>query len=150
MTKNIIEQINQVKEKYKPVKENAWQKYIKAIDKEKKELSNIFNMEGKFICVDNEKYLYVNEQFNHKNISDGEPIIVLRGQGFRYLITAYNDATYMDWDQYFSHEFKVKDIEREITKIKEITKEEYNNAFDNMMEQIKKEHHRYTNNINIE
>ena len=143
----LIKQIQQVKNKYKPLKESAYDKYRQVRDEEEKELASIFNMKGKFLCIDDEKYLYVNEQFEHRNISDGQPIIVLRGQGFRYIITPYTDATYMNWDQFFSHEFKICDIESEIPKLKEITEEEYNEAFCKMVEDIKKEHFKYNKSI---
>lgn len=139
----ILEKITNIKSKYKTLKNEAWSKYLDISEEEKKEIMSLFDMEYEFLCIDNKIYLCVNEQFEHRSINDNEPIIVLRGQGFKYLVTPYTDATFMNWDQFYSYEFKIKDIESELKKIKKITKEEYDSAFEKMMEEIKKEHYKY-------
>jgi hypothetical protein len=143
MDNEISKQINEIKNKYKNLKDDSFNTYLKVCHEEEKELSSVIDFKGKFICIDECKFLYVNEMFEHKSLSNNKPIIVLRGQGFKYLITPYEDSTYMEWDQFFSHEITIDNIEREINKIKEITEEEYNKMFLKMLEDIKKEHFSY-------
>jgi hypothetical protein len=143
MDNEISKQINEIKNKYKNLKNDSFNTYLKVCNEEEKELSSVIDFKGKFICIDERKFLYVNEMFEHKSLSNNKPIIVLRGQGFEYLITPYEDSTYMEWYQFFSHEMRIDDIELEINKIKEITEEEYNKMFLKMLEDIKKEHFSY-------
>lgn len=142
MTDNILEKINWIKFKYKPLKEKSWEEYKRIKNDEEKEIISVFDFTGKFLCIDDTKYIYVNEQFEHRSC-DNQPVILLRGQGFEYSITPYADETFMSWDQFFTYEFKICEIEYKIQKIKEITEEEYNDAFNKMLEKVKKEHQQY-------
>ena len=76
-----------------------------------------------------------------------ESIIVLRGQGFNYRYTFYSDNTYASWDQFYSHEIKIDNLDQELRNIKEISKEEYNEAFEKMIEGMIIEHKNYFNDV---
>jgi hypothetical protein len=141
------ESFEEINRKYKPLIDNAWGKYREIADAKQKEIEELFDYKGKFICVDDDDYLYVEEQFPHKKISNGEPVIVLRGQGFKYLITSYHDSTYATWDQFHEYDIEINSAERNISKIKIITKEEYLNKFEKMLEDIKKKHYKYIENL---
>lgn len=140
------ERFEEINRKYKPLIDNAWGKYREIADAKQKEIEELFDYKGKFICVDDD-YLYVEEQFPHKKISSGEPVIVLRGQGFKYLITPYTDSTYAKWDQFHEYDLEINSAERNISKIKIISKEEYLNKFEKMLEDIKIEHYKYIENL---
>ena len=136
------ERFDEINRKYKPLIDNAWGKYREIADAKQKEIEELFDYKEKFICVE-DNYLYVEEQFPHRKFSNGEPAIVLRGQGFKYAITPYKDSTYATWDQFHEYDIDVNSAERNISKIKVITKEEYLNKFEKMLEDIKKEHYKY-------
>lgn len=141
---NISNRIKEIKDKFESLQTKAWENLQNIREKENEELSKVLNFENKYVCIDDNEYIYVNEQFQHKNIHTGNPIIVLRGQGFKYEITEYADATYMNWDQFYSYEFEISEIESIVTKIKDITKDEYDKAFIDMIEKVKKEHMNFT------
>ena len=116
------EKFEEINRKYKPLIDNAFGKYREIHDAKQKEIEELFDYKGKFICIDDDDYLYVEEQFSHKKISNGEPVIVLRGQGFKYLITSYTDSTYATWDQFHEYDLEINSAERNISKITYIYK----------------------------
>ena len=77
----------------------------------------------------------VDEIFKH-----GGDTIVIRGYGFYSEFTEYLDATYTSWGFMKEIHIKIDRIPEEIKKIQIITKEEFNQAFDLMIENMKKDH----------
>lgn len=121
--------------------EKSWNDYWNLKEEKNKELVKSFDLHGKYITYnsfDNVQYLYIDEQFEHRNLS-GQDVLVLRGSGFNYLITPYKDATYARYDQFYHIEIKLDELEKEIENIKEITKEEYESAFYKMLDDLKNE-----------
>lgn len=88
------------------------------------------------------KYMYVATSFSHKTISN-ETAFILRGQGFIGIVTEYEDYTFMSWDQFFDHTINISNLESEIKNIVIITEEEYNEAFEKLLLEIKQEHYNY-------
>ena len=114
-------------------KRNKYLDARKAYDKAYKE-SNQINFLGKYIKVEEDEptYLFVKEQLLLKGEwSSPNPVerFVLRGFGFRYVNTPYIDASYFNWDWMYEYTF-YNDRTRELTisKIKEITEDEFKSA----------------------
>lgn len=112
-------------------KRNQYVEARQAYDKAYEKSLNI-NFLGKFIKIEDDEptYLYVKEQFLSKGAWDTETeYFLLRGFGFRYINTPYSDASYFNWDWFYT--FKIyNDRTRESTlkKIKEITEDEFKSA----------------------
>lgn len=134
-----------IKEKFSKLKQELREKLYQLSQDESEELLNVVNFKGKYLHINETQnvYLFVNEQFGHKDIYTNEPILVLRGQGFSFEFTQYEDCTYSNWDQFFSHTIKIDNLDEALTHIKEITKEEYDKAFDKMVEKMIDEHNSY-------
>lgn len=139
----LTKKYKEIKDKYSKLINENREEYYDLIDKENKEIIQLFNFEGKFLCYDKTCYLYVDEEFEHRNISTNKPIIVLRGQGFNYTISAYRDSTFSNWDQFYSININISDIDIELKKIVEITKEEYDLKFEDMIKEISEKHKNY-------
>lgn len=142
----ISNKLKKIRDKYTKLRGKAWEDYRNICREEDEEILKLINFKYKYIKYDDDldvpKYLYVNEQFRHKNLS-GDPVLILRGQGFNGNITKYTDETYMTWDQFFEIKILIENLDRDLKNIKEIAKEEYNNKFLKMLESIKEEHIHY-------
>lgn len=140
------EEYNKIVSNYKPLKEKAWEEYQKILNQERESLIKMFDLEGKFIKIGGEdetpKYMYVATSFRHKTISN-EHSFILRGQGFIGIVTEHEDSTFMSWDQFFDHTIYFSNLESEIKNIEIITEEEYNEAFEKLLLEIKQEHYNY-------
>ena len=140
------EEYNKIVSKYKPLLEKAWEEYQNILNQERESLIKMFDLEGKFIKIGGEdeipKYMYVTSSFQHKGPTN-EHSFILRGQGFTGIVTEYTDSTFMSWDQFFNHTIYISDLEREIKNIEIITEEEYNEAFEKLLLEIKQEHYNY-------
>ena len=143
---NKIEEYNKIVSNYKPLLEKTWKEYQNILKQERDSLMEMLEFNGNFIKFGGEdeapKYMFVETSFQHKTLS-GEHTLVLRGQGFTGIVTEYADMTYMKWDQFFEHTIYIDSLERDIKEIKIITKEEYDEAFENLLMEIKQEHYNY-------
>lgn len=104
---------------------------------------------GKFIKLespsgDNDQYLYVKEMFDMTPVNDNiEYFYILRGVGFDYIFTEYDDLTDCHWDCWYEIDIQAyneDDLKEKISCIKEITKEEYMEHFDIMLRNMKQYH----------
>ena len=141
----MTEQYQEIRNKYSALRTELREKQNALYREEREELAKLIDFTDKFLFISGvqDKYLYVAEQFNHQDISTHEPVIVLRGQGFHREFTDYVDSTYVVWDQYYSHEIKIDDLDRELRNIKEISKETYNEAFEIMAKEMIDNHKKY-------
>ena len=143
----MTEQYQEIKDKYSALRMELREKQNALYNKEREELTKLVNFKDKYLIISDglydDKYIYVDKQFNHQDISTKEPVIVLRGQGFNYSFTIYSDDTYASWSQFCSHEIKIDNLDQELRNIKEISKEEYNEAFEKMIEGMINEHKKY-------
>jgi hypothetical protein len=131
-------------------KEAAYRSYREAYDvaikKYNEELCKLLPFKDKFVkiktYIDNVIYLRVDELFKHKSINNSDDVIILRGYGFTYEFTAYADATYAHWDFFQSYEINLShsDLNTIINDIHIIDKDEFNKAFEEMINNITKEH----------
>jgi hypothetical protein len=148
---NMTEEYKKIREKYSSLRMELREKQNALYRDEQEELAKLVNFKDKYLIISgglyDDKYLYVDEQFNHQDISTKEPVIVLRGQGFNYCFTIYSDDTYAFWNQFCSHEIKIDNLDQELRNIKEISKEEYNEAFEKMIEGMIIEHKNYFNDV---
>lgn len=135
---------SEIRNKYTKLRDELRKQLINLSEKEDKELSKLFDFEDKFIEITTDNgyimYLYVDEQFYHSMGITGHSCVVLRGQGFYSQFTDYKDATYAKWDQFCEYDININNLDKELENIKEITKEEYNKAFDDMIQQMITEH----------
>lgn len=133
----------EIKNKYTKLRDELRKQLTHLSEKEEEELSKLFDFKDKFVEIKTNRgyimYLYVNEQFYH-SVGPGHPCIVLRGQGFYFEFTDYQDATYVKWDQFCEYDMPIYNLDEEIKNIKEITKEKYNEIFDSMVQQMIIEH----------
>lgn len=146
----MTEEYKKIREKYSSLRMELREKQDTLYRDEQEELAKLVNFKNKYLFISGglpNKYLYVDEQFNHQDISTKEPVIVLRGQGFNYIYTPYCDDTFASWDQFYSHEIKIDNLDQELRNIKEISKEEYNEAFEKMIEGMILEHKNYFENV---
>ena len=143
---NKTEEYNKIVSNYKPLKEKAWEEYQKILNQERESLIKMFNLEGKFIKIggvdETPKYMYVTTSFQQKTFSN-EHSFILRGQGFTGIVTEYDDSTYMSWDQFLEYIIYISNLESEFKNIEIITEEEYNEAFEKLLLEIKQEHYNY-------
>lgn len=133
----------EIKNKYTELKECLRKQLINISEKEDEELSKLIDFKDKFVEITTNMhvmYLYVDEQFYHSMGITGHSCVVLRGQGFYSEFTDYRDATYAKWDQFCEYDINIDNFDKELENIKEITKEEYDKAFDDMIQQMITEH----------
>lgn len=136
------EKINQLFEKKNKAYLEFREVYNKIVDECNEELLNVLPYKNKFIKIDHnglDIYLKVKEMFKHKNLSN-EDCIYLRGYGFHFEFTPYEDDTFASWDMFKDYEIKICDIEHTIKKITIITEVEFNKAFNEMINQMRYEH----------
>lgn len=142
---NKTEEYNRIVSNYKPLREKAWEEYQKILQQEQDSLIQMLDFKGKFIKICGEydipKYMYVENSFKHQSASNN-PIFILRGQGFTGIVTEYADMTYMSWDQFFEHTIYINSLDKDIKEIEIISEEEYNEAFDKLLLEIKQEHYK--------
>jgi hypothetical protein len=141
----MTEEYKSIKEKFSKLKQELREKLYQLSQDESEELLEVINFKGKYLHINEPQntYLFVNEQFGHKDIYTDEPVLILRGQGFSYAFTQYEDCTYSSWDQFFGHTIKIDNLDEALTHIEEITKEEYDKAFDSMIVKMIDEHKVY-------
>ena len=146
----MMEEYKKIREKYSSLRMELREKQNALYRDEQEELAKLVNFKNKYLFISDGlcgKYLYVDEQFNHQDISTKEPVIVLRGQGFNYLYTSYYDDTFASWDQFYSYEIKIDNLDQELRNIKEISKEGYDEAFEKMIEGMIIKHKKYFENV---
>lgn len=117
-------------------------KFDKAKEKYNEALLNIFNFEDKYIKIKiDDKYMYMkcSDVFKHGDLS-GRANLIIRGYGFHWIITPYDDYTFSSWDAWIEHKILLEqydeDIIKEFNNISIITKEEFNEAFEKMISDI--------------
>ena len=71
-----------------------------------------------------------------------------KGFGFFGEFTGYDDATQFEWSYWFEFDITgdLNDLKKKIEKIEEITKEEFNEAFELMIDTMKEYHYNKLNN----
>ena len=153
----IKEKLNEIF-KLQDIKNKEWKKllkkYQKYVDEYNEKVKNLCDFKGKFLKIEDEEdykysYLYCNTGALTKDLS-GSQIILLRGYGFTYLITDWEDSTFCIWNQFFEHKINLEEefnIEKEFNKISYSSKEEFNKEFQKMIENVKVEHEKYIQTI---
>lgn len=154
---DIKEKLNEIYE-LQNIKSKEWEKlrkkYQKYVDEYNEKVKDLCDFEGKFLKIEDEEdykhsYLYCNIVRLIKDLS-GKQVILLRGYGFTYIISHYEDETFCNWDQFFEHKIYIdetSDIEKEFNKISYSSKEEFNKEFLTMIEKVKVEHEKYIQTI---
>lgn len=140
-----IETYHKLQEEAKEKSRKAWEEYQKVSEIKSDILLQLVDLRGKYIKTEEGDYLFVSEEFEttwHHN--DRIPAILLRGLGFSYSYSPYWDDCYSNWDRGYEIWIRLdQEFESDIRKITEITKEEFNQAFDKMLEGLK--YHHYDN-----
>lgn len=136
----MIKKLEELNKERHEVYEKCWDEWHKYLETYRSKLLELLPYEGKFIKTDLDfegvySYIKVDEIFKH-----GGDTIVIRGYGFYSEFTEYLDATYTSWGFMKEIHIKIDRISEEIKKIQIITKEEFNQAFDLMIENMKKDH----------
>ena len=86
--------------------------------------------------------MYVENSFNHQSASNN-PIFILRGQGFSGFVSEFAEDTYIGWSDFFEHTIYINSLDKDIKEIEIISEEEYNEAFEKLLLEIKQEHYNY-------
>lgn len=139
-----IDTYYKLQEEAKEKSQKAWEEYQKASEIRSEILSKLVDLEGKYIKTEDGDYLFVSEQFECEwNGHSDVPAIMLRGLGFKYSFTPYWDCTYVEWDRAYQVWIRLneRDFESDSKRITEITREEFNQAFDKMLEGMKYYHY---------
>jgi hypothetical protein len=154
---DVKEKLNEIY-KLQNIKSKEWEKlrkkYQKYVEEYNEKVKDLCDFEGKFLKIEDEEnyrysYLYCNTVMLTTDLS-GNRVIKLRGYGFTYIITRHEDDTFCNWDQFFEHKIYIEetfDYEKEFNKISYSSKEEFNQAFNNMLTDIKTEHEEYMKDI---
>lgn len=138
-----IEAYHKLKKEASEKSKKAWEEYQKVSTIRSEVILKLVDLKGKYIKTTEGDYLFVSEEFETKwQYSSEIPAVLLRGLGFSYSYTPYWDDTYVNWDRGYQVWIRLdKDFESDARKITEITKEEFNQAFDKMLEGLKYYHY---------
>lgn len=115
--------INDIITKYKELRNDAWNNYRNICHQEQKEIVNILNFENKYLKIlDGETHIYlyvVNQYCNQED--NGYSYIRFIGPGVRFYI--FNDSEYIygEFDEEFTYELKIHNLEN----IETISREEF-------------------------
>jgi hypothetical protein len=159
MSKKTIEEkfaeLAELEKKKSDAYKKLWAKYDKVKEEYNKKLLDTFNFENKFLRVEmNDEeyaYLYCNDVWKSKSFSSNEPIIKLRGYGFYCVITDWSDSTFCRWDEFFEYDIRISeqfDIKEEISKVTEITQEEFDIQFRKAIAKMLERHSSNLKDIN--
>ena len=101
------------------------------------EIGKYLDMVGKFYKVSeiDNGYIYIYSVFRHGKGKWGEPSVIIRGNYFSYEQTEYWDGSYFDWAT--DRDICIDNIYNDAYKFEEITREEYENAFNDYYEKLK-------------
>lgn len=151
---NAIERIKKLKENLNETYQNCLQEYYIQKENYKKEMLKVFDFEKKYLKFfdrwDREVYMFcewVTE--DNDNYNENRDFLYLQGYGFTYEFTPYKDSTFVSWDELFNTEIDISenvDVEKEFGKIQIISEEEFNSAFIEMIENLKKHHKKQLDN----
>lgn len=147
----LIENIEKLLEEKDKAYEVFQNEYNEAIDDFRNKLEELLPYKGKYLYIkdtikDLEVYLKVDEMFKSRAFSGNRDVILLRGYGFYSAFTEYADSTFVHWSFFMEHNIDISgtwSLEEQINNIKIITEEEFDKAFDEMIEKMKQEHYEY-------
>jgi hypothetical protein len=134
-------------------KREKWNELHKEYDKVRlkfeSKVEEIFDFKNKWIliddtCWDYQIYMRCETVMKGKNLS-GNPIILLRGYGFKWAVTDYEDETYCNWDEMIEYDIDASDqanIQQQLAYIKELNVSEFNDSFYKMIGEITARHER--------
>lgn len=137
---NKIFDFNKFNEKIKHLEKDAtahWEKYYEIQQEIKEKFEKELDLIGKYVKIEDGTHLHIEECFSTTHFD--RKVILLRGLGFNCEFTEYRDANYCTWDlmqTYYIDMGEMFDMKAELSKIKEITKEQFQEAFDNMISNV--------------
>ena len=115
-------------------------KYDEKCDEVNNKILELLPYEGKLIKVQDDNLYYIPLYIRVREIFRHGDKIIIRGYGFSSEFTEYADATWVNWDFMTSHEFRIENIESEISNITIINEVEFNSEFDKMINNMRYEH----------
>lgn len=132
-------------------KREKWNELHKEYDKVRlkfeAKVEEIFNFKNKYILIDDTSWGYQTymhcETVMRGNDLSRNPRVLLRGYGFKWAVTDYEDETYCNWDEMIEYNIDISDqanIQRQFAYIKELTVSEFNDAFYKMIGEISNRH----------
>jgi hypothetical protein len=121
--------------------------YDKVRAKYESKVEDIFDFKNKYILIDDtswgyQTYMYCETVMKGKDLS-GNSRVLLRGYGFKWSVTAYEDETYCNWDEMIEFNIDMSEqanIQKQLAYIKELTVSEFNEAFYKMIGEISNRH----------
>lgn len=120
--------INDIITKYRELRNTAWNNYRNVCKQEQKEISDIIDFKNKYLkIIDYNKYIYIhvfNQYFTNDQERSDDFFICLVGLGVAFCIDNY-EYMYGEFDEEFTHELNVRNIEFYLKNIKEISREEF-------------------------
>lgn len=139
--------------KLREEKDALWDKYQEKADEIRDLQVAQLDMNFKFYKVKTfssddtySQYIFVTSSFLGTDKYDRSPAYILNCFAFSGHVTDYMDMTYMRWDQLEQIYIKCensRDLEDELSRFVEITKEEYNEAFNKLVQEVIKEHNSF-------
>lgn len=106
----------------------------------------IFNFKDRFIKVkdifcEEYTYMYCDSVWRSTDLSN-EPILRFRGYGFYWNISPYEDSTYCKWGEWLDIEIRLlnNNLKDELERFEIITSDEFNDAYNKMIEEMTKRH----------
>ena len=138
-----IETYRILKKEAREKSKKIWEEYQKVSKISSDILFKLVDLKGKYIKTEDGDYLFVSEEFETTwQYGEGIPAILLRGLGFSYNYSPDWDTSYVNWDRDYQVWIRLdNEFESDLLKITEITKEEFNQAFDKMLEGMKYYHY---------
>lgn len=139
-----IETYITLKEEAKKRRHKAWEEYQKVCDIDEDILLSLVDLKGKYIKVDDNdgiKYIFVSQEFEAGWYGNEKyPSILLRGLGFMSYFSPYWDGNYVKWDTAIEAYIRFDNFEEDCSRITEITREEFNGAFEEMLTKMREQH----------
>lgn len=133
-----------LKEEAAERRHKAWEEYQKVCEVDEDILLDLVDLKGKYIKVadgDTITYIFVSQEFEAEWHGRSEyPAILLRGLGFVSAFSNYWDYNFVKWDTAMEAYIRFDQFEEDCSKITEITREEFNEAFEKMLTAMKTQH----------
>ena len=121
--------INNIITKYKELRNTAWDNYRNICNQEQKEICDIIDFKGKYFKIlEDNKYVYIyvlDQYFTNDKERSNDFFIRLKGPGVVFYIDEDFEYMYGEFDEEFTYELNVRNIESDLKNIEEISRKDF-------------------------
>lgn len=147
--KNIEKEIKELEKELDSLTEKRNQLKSKIKTLKTQQISDTLKLEGTYIKYtdefDNTHYLKVDWIREDNTVYTDSISLCLKGYGFSGEFLGYDDATSFDWSYFYElyvHGRTDEDFKEKAKKVQVITKEEFDTAFEEMLNKLKEYHNK--------